>query len=172
MTQRRKVSNEEYEAALANQDYSNVTKSIANQYAKCLEPEVIADACADALWRCLQYHREGFNQKFTTSLCRFLHWELRRAYRKAQKRQPKDKMLSLSVGNIDVEVTSCDLSKLSAFNDCLSSLTNKQKKVLSEYFLERRSLKEIADNSGECYEKIRKRFKRALERLKEYCDES
>src|SRR5262245_45103905 len=79
--QKRDVSNAEFEAALADRDNQNIIKGVTSRYKKQLDADDLYTCGLNALWRALQSHDPAYEQKFTTTLFRFVHWECRRELR-------------------------------------------------------------------------------------------
>lgn len=166
MAQKRIVSNEEYTKAYNNKDNRNIIQSYIKKYRKSLPWDVRKSTGMYALWRCMQYHEEGHGQKFTTSLCRFLGWEFNRQWQKYSK-QKESVSYCDGFANKKADDGFFKLFEDSdALYEYLAYLDESDAQLVEDYFVKGLSVKKIAENNGEAYDKACKRFKRVLQELK------
>lgn len=158
---RRKVSNEEFELALANKDNKNIINSFAWKYRHVLDPDDIKSCGLYALWRCLQYHSNDFKRKFTTSLFMFLTFEFSRLYNK-----PKNE----SVKPVIYQDDYLKLDNKEFIDYYLGKISKDSAQLISQYFLHGLSLREISKTSHQTKKEIQARLDLALEEFRKQCE--
>lgn len=171
---RRRVADEEMAAALKNTDNQNIMHNVLERYSGMMHPSDLKNCGLHALWKTLQYHKEEFGQKFTTSLFRFLHWEVRREL-KRQRNEKKGMLPLSSVGDIpsqEKEDGADHREGLSHLRDCMQFMSEEQKQFLHEFYLDQWTLDEIASIHSMSKEAARQKIAIAVARLKELCEES
>jgi RNA polymerase sigma factor (sigma-70 family) len=136
-----------------------------------------------ALWRALQYHDpdHASGQKFTTTLYRFVHWECDREAARAAAERAKRRAQDIDAvpeeqlpqknrrrrhdhgreGRLLMELV----------REKLPVLSGTSRLVLRQYYLESRSMEEIALLRDCSKEKVRKLLGRAVGRLRQLCKE-
>lgn len=189
--ERRSVSNDEFnrayrgvpgdEASLrAAADNRNVIKGVLRKYSKQLTKDELFTCGLNALWRTLQYHRDCFNQKFTTSLHRFTDWECKRELRK--KRGGRGRVRPVEVPFADMlniaardnnntnfkmggDPADDDLRHVTECIDLLDDDTQKQ--VIRQYYFEHLTMEQIGRVNGYSKETARKNLRSAVDALRE-----
>lgn len=161
---RRQISNEEFEDALNNQDNAALIRFITNRYAGVLTEEDRRTIGLDALWRALQYHKPGKNQKFTSSLYRFTVWECNRALKKKNGGPSFVQMPEDEDGRImEMPDKQVDLDTILHVRERIKRLPRKwQRKVLEQRFLCGMTAAEIGQRNGYSRETARQRIKSAV----------
>jgi RNA polymerase sigma factor (sigma-70 family) len=145
--QRRPVSNEEFNAALADEDNRKIIKKVLSSFIKVIPPEELEICGNEALWRCLGYHEQGKGNKLTTSLWRFTKWECLR-------------MLEIPI------IENQDYGHL---HECISLLSPLDRQLIQEYFFDRRTMHEIGKLHGYSKEAARQKINKAVNRLRRHC---
>ncbi len=161
---RRAVTDNEFEIAYKNRDNRKVIDSVTGKYCKVIDRDDLQSAGMMALWRCLGYHDDSYNQKFTTSLWRFTDWECKRVLR-SKKNKPQS--MQLSAIDIDVAETN-ELSEDSKFvRECVQLLPPTEKHILEMYYYENRTMEEIGKLNGYSKEAARQKINKSLKKLEE-----
>lgn len=166
MTERRKISDEEYKQAYYNQDNIGILNNVSNKFLGQLDNDTIEECKDKSLWRALQYHnnKHESGQKFTTSLYRFAMWEF---LREVDKIKPSPQMLNIdSYDNIP---SGCDDGGFNnvVLKDCISKLSNEHRELIQYKFFDNMTLNEIADKVSRSRETVRNRLERAIVALRE-----
>ncbi len=163
MTERRKVSETEFEAAYANKDNRNIIKSALRGYKNALSPEELAGCGMIALWKALGYYQSSFNQKFTTSLVRFVKWECNRELGKlARIRTFNGNPLYPIHNEMPEALKGARLEDIVNVQECLALLAPEKQTILKEYYYEGLTLREIGKKNGYCKVTARNRLDRAI----------
>jgi DNA-directed RNA polymerase specialized sigma24 family protein len=133
------ISNEEFEKARKNPDNIRTIKAACSSYARSLPPSVLK-ACGDTgLWKCLQKHEEGHNQKFTSSLYRFVNWE---CLREIYFNRPRCEEL-IDVGKPD------NTAYVTVMVDqCLDILEPLHREMVVARYINKRTLEDIGKEHG------------------------
>jgi RNA polymerase sigma factor (sigma-70 family) len=166
---KREVTNEELKAALENSDNHNLMRSEARKYEKTLDEEEIERACLRAMWRCLGNHipDHASKQKFTTSLYRFLKWELNRAVA-AQKKARKglarrdvhdipERALKPTKTNRRTNSPQTEAMAGFVLEQARKCLHDDDLKILQLYFLGGMTAEEVGSKVGKKKEQVRSR---------------
>jgi DNA-directed RNA polymerase specialized sigma24 family protein len=173
MSKRRVVTDAEFNKALYGvpgdeqsiRDASNnrnILKSVSSSYRRFLSQDVLLGCELHALWRTLQYHRDEYGQKFTTSLYRFAHWQCRCEIRKLcfflQQRNKAGCRLPVLMVERDNLVDN--------IRDAITCLKHEwMRSIIVDYYFFGYSLRQIAVRNGLCYEGTRKRLRLAEREL-------
>lgn len=183
---RREVPDEEFEAAYyggadeasrrAAADNRNVIKAVLKKYSKQL-PEEDLEACGlVAMWKALQYHRDTFGQKFTTSLHRFADWECKRELRRATggrgKHRPPPRVPLADVPDPRPSFTEAEdlADDLSHVRECVDLLPEEwQRTVIRQYYLDGMTMTQVGLANGCSKESARQKIRRSVEALREIC---
>jgi hypothetical protein len=139
------VSNEAYEQAWSDAHNRRIIASVSRPYRDRLPPEEITFRGQIALFKCMKKHEECRGNKFSTSLHRYVSWELEkglRDYARETNRHPplpsvEDFMLVAPNNGLSVEV-----------RDCLMKMSNEYRLVLEQTYMEGMSLREIEVKNG------------------------
>lgn len=169
---RRPVTDEMVREALGDSDVRSLMFSEGAKYAKILDGDQIESASYEALMKALSYHREEFGQKFTTSLYRFLHFELKREVGHA---------LRLRSGQVDVDVSDVaaepdpdDVDELErvrrerirpVLEAARRYLPKDIQTVVNQHFFEQMNFEEIAQFNGFTRETARQKLDYGIQRL-------
>lgn len=160
-------------------DNRGILRGVSRKFASLDEDE--RSSCEMiALWRCLRHHKEGFGQKFTTSLYRFAVWECCRASakksRKAESRMSEDCLpliLRHVVDERDALHYVVDPNKdeikyvLSRLEDLPYSW---QRVVIRQYYVEGLTHEQVGmRNGGYSKETARLKIEQSLQELKLLC---
>lgn len=165
---RRTVSNEEFKKAQANKDNQNIINDCLSRYKGIMTDEDLKDCATDALWRCLGYHQDGKGNKFTTSLWTFLLWESSRRLKKINKQKH---VRTINISTIETrskfEIETPRLTKdIVNLNEAISSLSDKHKEIIQEYYFDRKTIDEIGYSHGYSKEAARLKIKQAVKELR------
>jgi len=170
------VTDEEFRAALANKDNENVIKSITRKFLGQLTADE-AHACGlKGLWRALQYYREEFKQKFTTSLYRFVVWECNREVKRVMG-AGKSRPHQLLENDADYNKLAVDSIKTFGSDDIehvmvrMESLHPEHKRVVQQYFLQNLTMEQIGQANGYSKETARQKLNHAVVALRGICAE-
>lgn len=167
MTERRKISNQEYFEAYHNEDNVGILNNVSNKFVGQLDRDTIEECKDKSLWRALQYHNDNHEsgQKFTTSLYRFAMWEFLREVDKVKPSIP-----SFSIDNYENIPSGCteDGGFTSIMlRDCIDKLPNEQQKLIQYKFFDNMTLNEIAEKVNRSRETVRNRLEKAIVALRD-----
>jgi RNA polymerase sigma factor (sigma-70 family) len=168
--QRRPVSNEEFNAALADEDNRKIIKKVLSSFIKVIPPEELEICGNEALWRCLGYHEQGKGNKLTTSLWRFTKWECLRMLKKIRRENNK-RMVNLSTIETKekLEIPIIENQDYGHLHECISLLSPLDRQLIQEYFFDRRTMHEIGKLHGYSKEAARQKINKAVNRLRRHC---
>ncbi len=161
---RKEVSNEEFETAYKNKDNRKIILNVTSKYRKSIDCHDLQSAGMMALWRCLSYHDDSFNQKFTTSLWRFTDWECKRLLR-SQKNKIQCAQLSVIETDFPENQSMSDNEKY--IKECINLLPALDKKILELYYYDNRTMEEIGTINGYSKEAARQKINKSLKKLEE-----
>lgn len=161
---RKQVSNEEFETAYKNKDNKRVISTVIKKYMRSIDLHDLQSAGMMALWRCLSYHDDSFNQKFTTSLWRFTDWECKRILR-SQKNKVKCAQLSVIESDFPENQIVTDNEKY--IKECIHLLPTSDKSILELYYYDNRTMDEIGKLNGYSKEAARQKINKSLKKLQE-----
>lgn len=164
---RRVVTDEQINAALAVDDNLNIIRKVTAKYASTIHQDDLRTCGLNALWRTLQCHDPAYNQKFTTSLYRFVEWECQR-----ELRRRKTKVLSLTVPleqaePHEVSVEGLPTTDVELVREAIGMLDEQDREIIRFHFLEGHSLRDASRRFGFSKQVARKKKQEALERLRE-----
>ena len=78
MTKKRKITNEEFNKALRNEDYIRIINAASKKYASFISPDDMLECRMNALWQSLQNFDASFGVKFTSFLYSRVVWECKK----------------------------------------------------------------------------------------------
>lgn len=107
-----------------------------------LSKEQIRQSVYIAIWKVIDKHKSDLKMSFKSYLWNAIFWEINQEYNRCK---PKYYIPIVKRVNIN----------LSDFNDCLQSVPEKNRKVLSMYYLEGKTLQEIGKEIGKTAEMVR-----------------
>lgn len=163
MANRKKVSDQEYENAYKNRDNRKVIDSVTSRFRKVIDRDDLQSAGDMALLRCLEYHDDSYNQKFTTSLWRFTDWECKRVLR-----SKKNKLSAMQLSTIEVELPQNEGNKESEYvNEYIELLPIENRKILQQYYYQGMTMEEIGKANGYSKEAARQKINKSLKKLTE-----
>jgi len=148
-------------------DNRNIIYSVINKYRKHFEKDELLSISLNAVWKALASHVDGKGNKFTTSLWRFVDWECKRQYR--NKKKKKNVIHTVNIENIEIEEKPRALHK-SHIEEKLEELSEFDRKILTEYYIEGYTMEEIGKRNGYSKEAARQKIKKALTRLEQRCN--
>lgn len=153
---KKKVTNEELRQA--KRQYAETLQRTTARYANILSAEM-REACGDmALWRCLQCYDPSFGQSVSSSLFRFIHWECRKAIRELNN--------MVQCGELREQETEDKTPCLTMMvNDCLSTLSSRDRRMVEARYLHRCTLQEIANQEGYSRQGVKNILDRCLSRM-------
>jgi RNA polymerase sigma factor (sigma-70 family) len=165
--ERRRVTNEDFNKALANTNNIRLIKDVTNHYAQQIPADDLYRCGLNALWRCLSYHQDIYNQKFTTSLYRFVNWECRRELKKIKRERQR----TINISSIETKDTFAipateSTDEVKHLYECIEMLPSQHKVLIQEYFIEKRTMQEIGKLHNYSKEAARQKIKKAVDALK------
>lgn len=165
----RKISDQEFSDAYNNLDIKKVISSISRKYKNKIDTGDRESACNIALYRTLSYFKPEFKQKFTSSLVRFLYFELNRELKKKNKKR--------------ISISDCDISSFSdlfcykekfnydLYKDVLEIMNcyidEEMKNVLIDKFINKKNLNDISKEYNIHKKQLSFKIKEALNTIKE-----
>jgi RNA polymerase sigma factor (sigma-70 family) len=156
---KKKVSNEEFNKAYADQENLRTIKNACKRFSKRLSWDMLEYCGARALWRALQCHDDSFKTKFSTSLYQFVIWECKTAIESERKLAHPHLLwydpLENSAGHIEEVI----------MNECIDKLSYDEKDILYKRFYEEKSLEEIGTEKGYSKQAAHMNIKRILSKL-------
>ena len=78
MTKKRKITNEEFNQALRNEDYTRIIRAASKKYVAFILPDDMLECRMNALWQSLQNFDASFGVKFTSFLYSRVVWECKK----------------------------------------------------------------------------------------------
>jgi RNA polymerase sigma factor (sigma-70 family) len=161
----RHITNEEYEKAYKDRNNQNIIKAASASYTKVLDPDTLENCRMNALWRAMAYYRSDKNQKFTSSLWKFVLWECNKELRKTKVQLNS---VQLSLLKIDCETEDQNIAKYEV-QDLLLTLSKEDRGVIESYYFQKKTMEEIGRELGITKEAARQRISRILKKLKKVC---
>lgn len=164
---RQPVTNDQINAALAVDDNVNIIRKVTAKYASTIHQDDLKTCGLNALWRTLQCHDPSYNQKFTTSLYRFVEWECQR-----ELRRRRTKVLSLTVpldqaSPHEVAEDCLPSEDVELVREAISMLDEQDREIIRFHFLEGHSLRDAVRRFGFSKQTARKKKQEALQKLRE-----
>jgi DNA-directed RNA polymerase specialized sigma24 family protein len=149
------VTNKEYEEALYNSDNEMIMNKAATPFIHQLDPDEILECKLIALWGALKLWKPQGGKVFTSFLYQKVYWECLKTViaKKKQRSFP-----SADVDNI--------VSPQPSTYEILDGLADDLQDVLKKKYIYGMTLREIGEEYGCCYEKIRKQIKKAKKQIK------
>ncbi len=176
MRPRRKIEDEEYRQALANQDNANIIRSETTKYSKCLSKQDLSSCGLIALWRALQYHIDGLGQKFTTSLYRFIHWECRRELRKKMGKKHERVKTFVPLTNEHCRDYRRQIKdglgierELKEIKEVMKDADGSHQEIIEQCYFQHMTMEEIGRANGYSKETARHKLKQAVVAVKGLC---
>ncbi len=172
--ERREISNEEFNAALANEDNIRIIRSVTSGYANVLSKEDRESCGMIALWRTLQYYQPQYNQKLTTSLVRFVRWqcdsELLRQKPKKYEFRPRIPM-DQYCEEFDGEPPTMGeyAESLEHIRERMKALPEIEQLVVEQYYFKRMTMDQVGQANGYSKETAREKINKAVANLKSLC---
>jgi DNA-directed RNA polymerase specialized sigma subunit len=158
------VSDEEFRLAQENKDNQHIIKYVLGKFGRRLRRDERKACGLLGLWHALEYHDDSYGRKFTTSLYKFMSWEVQKFT------QERDRNTSQTV-QISNKYLQREVSPTQIYaQDCIDSLKEPwQKKIIHQYFMKGMNLTEIGREN--CYSKqyAQQRFASAMDELKRVC---
>jgi RNA polymerase sigma factor (sigma-70 family) len=190
VVERRVVTNDELVAAEKDSDNRDLLAAESLKYKGLLDEDQRESAARWALYRCLEYHRDDLGNKFTTSLYKFAHWELRRELRKERRRSGFGLVSRLDgdITDLPEVLTPPDVirdqdggcredpgeresrERLEHVHECIALfLPRDVQTVIRSHFFDQRTVEEIGRLNGYSKETARQKLEFGLRRLREIC---
>jgi RNA polymerase sigma factor (sigma-70 family) len=154
------ISDSDLREALSKSENIDMIHKVCYTYRKSLPPSVLKSCGEAAVWRCLQSHKEGMGQRFTSSLYRFLHWECLR-----EIHQNSTKLDTLEISEHEAPENVSMLDRL-ILKECLESLPETERKIVIARFIENRTLTDIGNMFNYSRQGIRNILFRSLTKMK------
>lgn len=154
-----KISNEEYEQAYNLIDNKKIMNSAAKSFRGQLSRDEIESCCNYALLKCLEKYDKSYNQKFTSSLYRFVKWcclqELNKTKRRIKTTEINSNITINNNFNINRDV-----------QNILFMLSQEDREILTARFIEQKTFLEIGNQYGYTKQRARIIINRLLRKLK------
>lgn len=168
-SKRRLVSDEEYARALADRDNRGVIHGVTRQFAGQLDPDELESCSMNGLWRALQYHRDGYNKKFTTSLHMFVVWECRRELKR------KKKLTQVPAGyrppdRVSSEQEILQVEEEEHVRNRLRLLPGVMRSMVEDYLFGKMTARAIGEKYGCGKESARTRIRHGMQMLSDACN--
>lgn len=154
-----KVTNEYFENSLKNQDYLNIINGAAKKYQSLIPKDDLIQCKHIGLWNALLKYNNNL-AKFTTFLYLNVKFQCL-IYLESRKRFSKDYSILE-----DVISNKNNLDDL-AFEEMIDFMSEDNKLVLKQKFVQNMTLHEIGAKNGYSHEKARKNIKKALSMIKD-----
>lgn len=168
MQVKKEITDLDFSNAVKNQDNIKIIKKATLSYHKIIDQDELNSCGLEALWKSLQCHNEKYNQKFTTTLYRFVDWECkRRLRRKKSLKNNFSHLLSNDFSNFLIKQN--DLS--SYINEKISLLDKDFSILLRQRFFDGFSVKEIGEINNCTPSIIRYKILKAIKKLKSICSD-
>lgn len=161
----RHITDEEYEKAYKDENNRNIIKAASASYIKILDPDTLKNCGAAALWRAMAYYRPDKNQKFTSSLWKFVRWECNKELRKTKVQQNS---VQLSLLKTDCETEDPGIGQYE-IKDLLAVLSKDERSIIEDYYFQKKTMEEIGKERYITKEAARQRIARILKKLKRVC---
>ena len=163
----RKVTNEELQKALKNEDNINVMNKICMRYIGTIPYEELERCKLISVWQAIErYDPSKGNCKFTSFLCNRVFWECQKQLYEIKKTRkiPKNDMASCLIAEICGYESRFDSIEMT---EALDTLDKESKDIIFKRFYESKTTKEIGKENGYGRETARRRIIQALEKLKQ-----
>ena len=162
-----KVTDEELQKALKNEDNINVMNKICMKYTGIIPYEELERCKLISVWQAVErYDPSKGNCKFTSFLCNRLFWECQKQLYEIKKSRkiPKSDAASCLIAEICGYETQFDAIEIA---EALEGLDKESKDIIFKRFYESKTTKEIGKENGYGRETARRRILSALEKLKQ-----
>lgn len=166
----RSISNEEFESAWKDTNNQKIIRRILYKYARWLSVDDLETCGLMALWNALACHQPSFQQKFTSSLYRFVQWEVRRRLDREKKvrRRHEEGDVSIMVDNRHL-ISTRKHEQLEYIKERLVMLPDQAQTIVRRFYFEGKGVEEIASDLSQSKEAVRQQLLKAVARLKELC---
>lgn len=155
------ISNEEFTKFYNDQSIKSILKGASSKYSRYLKADDIRSAKMEGLWKALQKHKKMPQLSLDSLIVRQVQWaccRLIKTYTKESK--PNIKLSPLIVDN------SFNYNK---FSEYLDGLDNDIKDILHHRFVDKMTLKEIANKYNCSYQSIFNKITEGVSYIKEQC---
>lgn len=162
------VTDQEVREALKNSHNRAIIKQVAKRYSSVLSYDDGYACGLVALWKTLAKHEANRGQKFTTSLYRFARWECLRTITrsKANKWKVSQEITEDILGKHKTSKTYSQDAVGYVF-ECMQLLKEEDRDLVLSYYIEGRTIEEIAGSLSIAKESARQKLISAFDRLKE-----
>ena len=152
---------------MAIDDNVNIIRKVTAKYASVIHSDDLRTCGLNALWRTLQCHDPKYNQKFTTSLYRFVEWECQR-----ELRRRRTKVLSLTVpleqaAPHEVTEDSLPSADVELVREAISMLDEQDRELVELRFRDEIILDDLASHFECSRTTIDRRIERVLDKIVE-----
>ena len=125
----------DFESLYNNKKIQQILDRACYKYKNVLDYEELNDCKTDALWKCFQKYDESKGNTLKNSLFRYVIWQCKNKMRGKFKKGVK---LS-SIGERDFGELNSSINNLDLM-DSIDKLESSQKKVIMQFFFEKRNL--------------------------------
>ena len=155
------VSNQDFESSLRNRSYQRVLRTVKERFLSSLTKDELEHCGRIALWLALRDHDSAHpsGQKFTTTLFRFMKWECQRLIRRHKREK---RCFYIDGDKVPTQKPSRNLD----IHANLSLLSEELKDLIIGYYFQKKTLRELALETGYSTEGCRKKLKKAIKNLK------
>ncbi len=167
--QKKEVTNEEYNEAYNNIHNRRVTNKVLSLYKGRIDSETLKALGLQGLWRCLQFHDPNRENKFTTSLWRFVIWACESEIKRLSTKKNSETRKKIQYSNMNFDYIGNDIKQefaLDVFTDIDDLLEEEYSTILKLRFQKGMTLKEIGEQFGYTKEAARQKLNNALIQVK------
>lgn len=158
MKNKRKVTNEEFNKALRNEDYIKIINAASRKYVAFVSPDDILECRMNALWQSLQSFDESFGVKFTSFLYNRVVWECKKKTNVVKKETTfscMDYFPAKTAENI------CEIE------DFLKQIPPRLRKAVYQRFFKNMTMEEIGKENNYSRETARRYINDGLDKIRE-----
>lgn len=167
--QKKEVTNEEYLEAYNNINNRRVTNKVLSFYKNQIDSETLKSLGLQGLWRCLQFHDPKRENKFTTSLWRFVTWACESEIKRLSTKKNSETRKKIKYTDMNFDYVGNDLKQefaIDIFTDIDEILDTEYSEILKLRFQKGMTLEEIGNEFGYTKEAARQKLNNALIQVK------
>lgn len=167
--QKKEVTNEEYNAAYNNLNNRRVTNKVLSFYKDRIDSETLKTLGLQGLWRCLQFHDPERENKFTTSLWRFVTWACESEIKRLSTKKNSETKKKIKFTDMNFDYVGNDIKQeftLDIFTDIEELLDAEYSEILKLRFQKGMTLQEIGEQFGYTKEAARQKLNNAIIQVK------
>ncbi len=166
-----------FDEAINNREYIKLMNAASKKYRKFINSSELAQIKRIALWKTIQKHQSE-RSKFETYLTLHVRWGcqtyLKQNFKKTLEKifptqySDRTRISKETTGSFVINVPKSENQDNSIFvREILESLPEEESKLISWYYLEKYTLKEISAKNGFTAERNRKKILKGIKKLQE-----